>query len=108
MLPVYSMMSQRRSDLIPVVFKTWIQGTVCTHIDFMELKETMELDPLNFEWEWINKLTVMGMVQQVASVGKNNNFINKWKNNSKEEPKVALIVSEGIMKAVNKILKSNN
>lgn len=97
MSPMYHpSMANRLTDKIPVVYKTWIQGTVCTRIEFVSYEEMLLLKETNFKWEWIQKLNIMGMVENYASVG----YDDKEK-----PPEVGLIVSEGMLEKVNKILE---
>ena len=100
-----SFLNYRSTELIPVLFKTWLGGVIRNNIKYLTYKEIItELDESNFEWKWIKELSVMGQVQTIASVGRNNNMIKRLKKTTESE-EVAIIASKGMMKIVNKILK---
>ena len=103
------LMHLNRNEKVPVVFKSFKEGEVHSVIKFLDYQETWNLNTTNFEWRHIDTLDVWGMVQKITTIGMDVTYfdgkaLKREKKAEQEKPAVALIVSEGMLEKVNKIL----
>ena len=101
MIPHHTM-HQNTNGTTPVMFRKWLHGTVCNSYEFLNGVEVLALDELDFNWEYVKALNSWALVQQVATISE----ASKWhRPEPKKEEGVTLLLSEGMLERVNKILK---
>lgn len=95
--------NRRSNELIPVIKKLFIDGTIQTYTERMTYKKTLSLSN-DYIWEWSDTLRTMCMIQKDPYCF-NDYTLRKVKPPPIVPPTISLIASEGMIDKVNKILK---